>query len=263
MQPSVKATLLSSARFVLPACAALPLTYLLPQVRLDGVLACFAYWIAESGSKLGVPVIVIVMTGLVVGRHGVPGKRRLLETAVIVIVLSVVLGGGAYVNEHMIKPWFAAARPNVLELADAGALEMTVGAFYALPDKQTRSRHLRAVLTDERFKAVSLHPLVQEHWIRQSGFSFPSGHSLSAMLCATFFLAMGLDLYLGRRRWPFYVLVLWAILVCYSRTILRVHSTIDVSLGGLEGVVLGALSFLLMRRILAMAADNASGASRY
>ena len=202
------------------------------------------------------------MTGLVVGRHGVPGKRRLLETAVIVIVLSLVLGAGAYVNEHLIKPWFAVPRPNILELADAGALEMTVEAFYALPNKQTRSRHLRAVLTDEGFKAVNLHPLIREHWIRESGFSFPSGHSLSAMLCATFFLAMGLNLFLGRRRWPFYLLVLWAILVCYSRPILRVHSTIDVSLGGLEGAVLGALSFLLVRSILAMAAGNASGASR-
>lgn len=262
MQTSVKATLLSSARFVLPACAALPLTYLLPKLRLDGAPALLAYWISESGSKFAIPVIVVVMTGLVVGRHGVAGKRRLSETALIVIVLSLFLGGGAYLNEHLIKPRLAVPRPNILELADVGALDMTVEAFYNLSDKQTRSRHLRSVLTDERFDAVELHPLIREHWIRESGFSLPSGHSISAMLCATFFLAMGISLFVGRMRWPFYLLVPWAILVCYSRPILQVHSTTDISLGGLEGAVLGALSFILVRGILAVAAGNASVASR-
>jgi phosphatidylglycerophosphatase B len=261
MQASVIATLRSSARFIIPACAALPLTYLIPKLPLDGVAAVFAYWITESGSKFAVPVIAIVMTGIVVGRQGISGKRRLFETAAIVIVLSLVLGAGAYVNEHWIKPWFAVPRPNIVELADAGALKMTVEAFYARPDKRIRSAHLRETLTDEQFRAVLLHPSIREHWIRESGFSFPSGHSLSAMLCATFFLAMGLELFRGRRRCPFYLLVLWAVLVCYSRPILRVHSTTDVSIGGLEGVVLGATSFILVRSILATTTHNASDAS--
>src|SRR6185436_8236458 len=92
---------------------------------------------------------------------------------------------------------------------------------------------------------------VRGHWIAETGYSFPSGHSFSAMLFATYFLALGLTYFSGRRLWVFYLLAVWAVAVCFSRPILRVHSPTDVCVGAIEGVLAGVLAFLLVRGILA------------
>jgi membrane-associated phospholipid phosphatase len=76
------------------------------------------------------------------------------------------------------------------------------------------------------------------------------------MMFATFFLAMGLASCSGRRLWVFYLLVPWAVMVCYSRTILRVHSPTDISIGGLEGIIVGILVFLLVRLVLVIALSD-------
>ena len=50
-----------------------------------------------------------------------------------------------------------------------------------------------------------------------------------------------------RRLWLFYLLLPWALAVCYSRPILRVHAPTDILIGGLEGILLGFVAFLLVR----------------
>jgi phosphatidylglycerophosphatase B len=98
--------------------------------------------------------------------------------------------------------------------------------------------------------AVRLHRLIRAHWIASSGYSFPSGHSISAMFFATFFLAMGLSWLSMPRLLLFYLLLPWAVGVCYSRTILQVHTPMDITVGGLEGLLLGVLAFVLVRACL-------------
>jgi phosphatidylglycerophosphatase B len=223
-----------------------------PRPDLTGPLAVAAYWVAESGGTAGIPLIGFAMTALLVSRYGIPPVRRAVEAAVIAATLAAFLGGGAYLNEHVVKPIFAVHRPNIVELAEtppeSPALKMSAEAFYALPTKAARSEHLNEVLTDD----VPLHEHVRGHWIAETGYSFPSGHSYSAMMFATFFLAMGLSYCSGRRLWVFYLLAVWAVAVCLSRPILRVHSPTDICVGGLEGMAVGALTFLLVRGILAI-----------
>jgi membrane-associated phospholipid phosphatase len=247
-------------RVLLPAGALLPLTYFVPGLNpftpphldLTGPFALAAYWVAQSAGTTGAPLVGLVLTAVLVSRPGIPGKQRALEICVIGLALAALWGAGAYVNEHVVKPAFAVPRPNILELAreppEGPALKMSAEAFYALPDKRTRTEYLRGVLTPE----VRLHERVREHWLAETGYSFPSGHSFSAMLCATFFLAMGLSHFSGRRLWVFYLLVPWAVAVCFSRPILRVHSPTDICAGGLEGIVAATLTFLLVRATLAV-----------
>ena len=248
------------ACILLPAAALLALTYVvpplnpfkLPHVDLTGPLAVAAYWVAESASTLGIPFIGIAMTTLLVSRSGVFARQRALEAVIIVLAVALLLGGGAYLNEHVVKPAFAVPRPNIRELAsvpaDAPTLKMSAEDFYALPDKAARSAHLKSVLTSE----VRMDERVRAHWIAETGYSFPSGHSFASMMFATFFLALGLTFFSGRRLWIFYLLVLWAVAVCLSRPILRVHSPTDICVGGLEGIVAGTLAFLLVRALLAI-----------
>jgi membrane-associated phospholipid phosphatase len=252
--------LLRLPRYMLPAASLPALTYVVPSLNpfsqphpdLTGPVAVAAYWIAESGGKQGIPWIGAAMTALVVGRSGISAKRRVIEALVIALTLLAMLGGGAFLNEHFVKPRFAVSRPNILELsqtpAEAPILGLSVHDFYALPDKAARSEHLKKVLTP----AVALDDLVRGHWIAETGYSFPSGHSFSAMMFATFFLAMGLTHFNGRQRWICYALVVWAVAVCFSRPILRVHSPTDVCVGALEGVLMGTLAFVLAGRIMAV-----------
>jgi len=246
---AVKGNLFRWGCFVVPACSVLPASGALPDVDLTGRFALLAYVVSASGSLLGIPWLALLMTGLLVGRPGVPKQRRAAEASVLLAALLLVLAGGACLNEHFIKPALAVARPDIIELADAGALGMTIEEFYALEDKPSRSGHLRKVLEAEGLDAVALHPWIREHWIAETGFSFPSGHSFAAMTFATFFLAMGLVHLEGPRLAPFYLLLPWAVMVCCSRTILRVHSATDVTCGALLGVVVGVTTFVVVRGV--------------
>ena len=235
---------------ILPAWGLLLLTFALPPFDLDGPVAVGAYWLAASGSLLGVPLIAAVMIAMVVGRAGIPARRRAGEAVVLTVSVVVVLGGVAYANEHLLKPQFAVPRPNIAALADAGALGLSAEEFYTLPDKPVRSRHLRDVLAAEGFDALALDRRVREHWIAETGFTLPSGHSLTAMTLATFFAAVGFALLRGPRLWVVLLLVPWAVLVCYSRVALRVHRPVDVVCGGLGGVLAGMLALALLWRFL-------------
>jgi phosphatidylglycerophosphatase B len=244
---------------MLPAVALPALTFVVPGLNpftpphfdLTGPPALGAYWVAESGGKRGIPMLGLALTAVLVSRRGLTCKQRVIEAAVIVLVVTALLGGGAYLNEHVVKPTFAVPRPNIIELAqtpaEAPTLKMSAAAFYGLPD-HARGPYLNEVLTPQ----VPLHERVRSHWIAETGYSFPSGHSFSAMMFATFFLAMGLSHFSGKRLWPFYLLALWAVAVCFSRPILRVHSPTDICVGAVEGAVAGVLAFLLVRCVLAL-----------
>jgi phosphatidylglycerophosphatase B len=255
---SVKGVLRRLLRIMLPAGALPLLTYFIPElnaftlplVDLTGPVAVAAYWIAESGGKIGITLMGIALTALLVSRPGIPSRQRVVELLVIVLSVAVLQGGCAYLNEHVVKPAFAIPRPNIIALArsqaDSPALGMSVDAFYALPDKALRSEHLRQVLAPES----GLHERVRSHWIEESGYSFPSGHAIASMMFATYFLGMGLSLVSGRRLWVFYALAPWAVAVCFSRVLLGVHTPTDVCVGAAKGIVAGTLAFLLSRWIL-------------
>lgn len=237
---------------MLAAGLLLPLTYLISPVDLTGPLAQAAYWTAESGGTLGTPVIALTLVAVILGRAGLTWKQRGGELLVIVLALATLFGGAAYLNEFVVKPYFAIPRPNILELAEPSAetsvLKKSPAEFYAMPSKVVRSEYLKTVLTPESAPPLNEH--VRAHWIHESGYSFPSGHSFSAMLVATVFLALGLSNFSGARLWIFYLPVAWAVAVCFSRPILRVHSPTDICVGGLEGILLGIVAFLLVRWVL-------------
>ena len=246
------AVVLRQQRILLPALALLILFNHYPDSPPDGAVAVAAYWVAESGHVVGIAALVVLMTILLTWRSGISPKGRVLEAVVLVLTVGLFQGGGAWLNEHVLKPTFQFPRPNIRELArtppNAPVLGLSAVEFYTtLPDKESRRKYLDQVLTPE----LGLHPLVRKHWLAETGYSFPSGHSFSAFTFATFFLALGMSTFTGPRVWPFYLLVPWALAVCFSRPILQVHTPTDVFVGAVEGYIVGTLAFLLARRILA------------
>jgi len=220
-----------------------------PYFDLTSAFATISYWATQSGGTIGAPIIGGLMLVLLITRHGISGARRSLEVTLVVIVVAICAGGGAALNEHGVKAALKVPRPNIVYLAGAdgaGPLGMSPEEFYGKGDKEARREPLRKVLEAEP-APVELGPAVREHWIEETGYSFPSGHSFSAMFFATFFLAIGVSYISTQRLWLFYLLLPWALAVCYSRPILRVHTPTDVAVGGLEGLVLGFVAFLFVR----------------
>ena len=172
---------------------------------------------------------------------------------IIGCLLLVALGLVSILNEHVIKPGFHIFRPNILQLASnpstQPALKISAAAFYQLPDKDARSDYLSGILNAADYNGPELQPLLKHHWIEETGYSFPSGHTTAAMALASFFLALGLTRFQGRQLIPYLTLPLWALLVAWSRTVLQVHTPMDVLAGAVQGLVVGLLAWWFYRHL--------------
>lgn len=212
------------------------------------------YWVSESG-KYGAPVVVLLALTVLVSRHEIDSSRRIKEFTIVALTASALAGGGALANEYFIKAELQVPRPNIVWLAGEsgnGPLGMTAEEFYSVGNSEARSASLAEVLQQDTM-SILLTSSIKAHWIDETGFSFPSGHSFSAMFIATFLLMLGATCVTTKRFWLLYFLLPWALAVCYSRPVLGVHTPTDVLIGGLQGIVIGILAWKvsveLMRRI--------------
>ena len=193
----------------------------------DGLLRLW-WGLSLSASKYG-----LFWTALGFSLVSGMSVRQLLRVLLPVLLM---IGAGAWTNEHLLKPAVAQPRPDIVFLASASAgpvLPEGAGAFYDLPDKASRSRRLAQALETA---ALPLPALLREHWAEETGYSFPSGHAFAATA-----LAAGLSLWVicgGQRRWLLPLFWGWMLAVCYSRIELGVHRPVDIVAGALEGLAL-------------------------
>lgn len=223
-----------------------------PFIDLTSTLAEIAYWVAESGGTRGAPIVIVAALFVLISRPGIGGRRRLVEGLAILTLVGIGAGGGAAINEHGVKARLRIPRPNIVQLAGLqgdGPLGRTPEQFYGLGDKDLRGDSLRVVLVATP-APVELSPSILEHWVQETGYSFPSGHTFSSMFIAVFFLAAGLAYLSPARARLLYVLMPWALLVGLSRPLLRVHTPADLAAGGGEGVVVGVIAFLALDAVV-------------
>ena len=170
----------------------------------------------------------------------------------MLLVSMVFAGGGAWFNENFVKEKVGVPRPNIVWLAGdngAGPLGMTPQEFYGSGDKEARSALLLPVLQGQPVP-VGLSPMVEAHWLDETGYSFPSGHSSAALYFATFFLLTAVTYVKTKRLWVYYLLLPWAVAVCYSRPILRLHTPTDITVGALQGIVTGFVVWVIVRQLI-------------
>lgn len=220
------------------AVLALCISWLLPRMNLETQLMSFVSWWTMTASLWGAVALAVVFVGVLVsGRDG--WRCRGKEALIHVVVLALLLGGAAWANEDLLKPAVGAHRPHIVRLAQLGVLGMPPEQFYTSMDRHERRAHLQEILEGSDFDAVALSPAVRNHWAHETGFSLPSGHALTAMCLASYFLVLGLRP--AGRRWMaiFFLLPMWAATVGWSRVLLGVHAPWDVVLGGVLGGLLG------------------------
>ena len=213
------------------------------------MLISIAWWLTVSAGKYGIPLVGVVMLLLLNRAHAQRWRQRRAELVSIGGLLLVALSLVSLLNEHVIKPGFQVYRPNILQLAsnppEQPALKISAADFYALPDKDARSDYLSRVLNAVDYNGPELQPMLKSHWIQETGYSFPSGHTTAATALASFFLALALGRFRGRKLIPYLVLPLWVLLVAWSRIVLQVHTTFDVLAGAAQGLLVGLLTWWL------------------
>ncbi len=220
-----------------------------PAIELDSWLALVAWAVSGSSGFAGTPVVLGLGVAWLASCESFLGKRLVISTLVLTALL-VVLGTASFANQRLLKPAVAATRPHIRELARLGIIR-PANDFYAIGDREHRTRNLRHLFQTQPATALlpKLHPLIREHWVTTTNHSFPSGHTLAAFLLATTFTLLGSHLeprlpQLTRTFLP------WAVLVGWSRTLLRVHSTADVAVGAVLGMALGCLAACIIAKII-------------
>ena len=77
-------------------------------------------------------------------------------------------------------------------------------------------------------------------------FGFPSSHAAnSIVLVWTFFFFLK-----SKKRWPYYLIVFWCLLISYSRIYLGIHYPLDILAGYLVGTVWAAIIFFSLNLFL-------------
>jgi phosphatidylglycerophosphatase B len=245
------------AQVLVPTYLLVLLSFVIPEIPLDGRLAAFVVRVSDSGTWPQMPMLCIAALMLLTSRPGISLRRRAIESMVIIAVMVGVLGCNALLNEHVIKPSFEVPRPNVVALVEHDALGPAIADtddFYALGDKQARREYLAPRLAG--LEHPPLAPEVRAHWAYETGYSFPSGHATASMTFATLMLSLGLCWLHGWRRWVMTMVPVWAICVVYSRPLLQVHTAHDVCVGALIGIAWGLGGFVLTRWTVERFADE-------
>jgi phosphatidylglycerophosphatase B len=228
-------------------------TFLLPfgfSAIHDGWAASFWLFISDTGGIVGVPIITIVFCVLV-SWHNKGWKRKMLTIVLSLVAFSLVLGVVTRLNEYFIKERLKVERPNIQYLVASKGFDSRI--FYAYENKEERRQYLQNFLRNQSgeltFDGEALHPKVAQHWLHETGYSFPSGHSFNAFLMATLMAYIILFVYNDFRRRRFSILPFaWATMVALSRVILGVHSSLDISCGGALGILIG-IGIIYMRLI--------------
>ena len=197
------------------------------------------YLLSESGGVVG-SAVILSTTSLVVALSYDTITAKLKQFTLILIGFVCLLASCAFLNEYVIKHLIKKERPSHAYLSkNAKDILPDITEFY-LRDEKARTLFLEDRLKLYESEVADIYPPVLKHWIKESGYSFPSGHSENSFLLATL---IALLIYNYNAAYKFYAFIpyLWAVAVCSSRVAIGVHSAFDVSLGALAGILIATL----------------------
>lgn len=192
------------------------------------------YGVTETVSQPWGMITHILLCGLFIWLLRLRGK----QAAMLFLILSaaIILGQGA-------KSWMKAQvqepRPFVIWLEKTH--HVPVEQFYTL------KRSDRAALVKEQLAQQRDIPhFLRHHWQKETGFAFPSGHTMFAATWAL--LAAGM-LWPRRQRTAVALIVLWAVTVMGSRLLLGMHWPRDLMMATLMSWALAMLACWCSRRL--------------
>ncbi|MBI0549831.1 phosphatidylglycerophosphatase B [Pectobacterium parmentieri] len=203
------------------------------QPEYGGLWLRVLFWITETvTSPWG------ILTSIVLSLWFLWCLRFRLKAALgllVIMAITVLVGQGI---KSVIKEWVQESRPYVVWLEKNHQVDDSY--FYSLPRKD-RSELVKTQLQDQ----TQIPQWLRSHWQFETGFAFPSGHTLFA---ATWAL-LGVGLLWARRHYKTVaILMLWASGVMGSRLVLGMHWPQDLVVATLISWLLVVVASWLAQR---------------
>lgn len=177
---------------------------------LDPAIDNMLYWLTETGSA---PYALIPCVLLMLWLMGLVRRHYSWFLVGFVCAFSVI---GTQAIKSAVKNVFAEPRPYVVQMT-AGQTE----EFYQVPRSERATRV-------ENYYRDSAYPLIAAHRANETGYSFPSGHTIFAVS----WLLLFAGLTVGNRSRAVLVaqslVAFWAIMMLVSRLRLGMHFPIDL-----------------------------------
>lgn len=182
-------------------------------------------------------------------------RCKMLQHHWVIIFLSVfLLQGSTQIIKSTIKTVWEEPRPYMSYMVEKG---VEIDSFYE-QDRKDRGAIIKSTLQSDKDTPAWL----QDHWEKETGFSFPSGHTIFAVMWA--FIIVG---FLTREKDPktniaMVIMTIWAGLMMISRMRLGMHFPIDLFTSTVIAYPIALLFFyfLAKRDTLLDAAMNESSA---
>lgn len=192
------------------------------------------YWVTETVTQPWGIITHVILCGWFLWCLRFRLKAALMLFAIL---------GGAIVFGQGVKSWVKTQaqepRPFVVWLEKSH--QIPVDKFYTLKRKE------RGALVQEQLTEQDNVPdFLRKHWQKETGFAFPSGHTMFAASWAL--LGVGL-LWPRRRTVTIVVLMVWAVLVMGSRLLLGMHWPQDLAVATLISGILVTLATWLAQRL--------------
>lgn len=164
-----------------------------------------------------------------------------IKTTKKIVLIGILLVGAILTGQMIkavIKSQTAESRPYVLWMNKQ--YQLSDDKFYSLA-KSEKKQLIDQLLTNSNMIPTWL----RQHWQNETGYSFPSGHTLFAITWA--FLAVTL---LGFKRHSIvvYMLIIWALLIEISRLCLGMHSPVDLLCGVLVAWIISLICYFYAQK---------------
>ncbi|MDO4643775.1 MAG: phosphatase PAP2 family protein [Cardiobacteriaceae bacterium] len=158
-------------------------------------------------------------------------RRGEIQLLALLILFSI---GSTQVLKTVIKPLVAEPRPYVVAMFANN--NTNIRAFYAQP------RVLRAAIVSTYYEERGDTPsYLSKHRAHETGYSFPSGHTIFAVSWS--FLFAGVIGFANRRRALISgAVIFWAVNVMFSRVLLGMHYPVDLA----AAIIISAVIHLLL-----------------
>lgn len=200
-----------------------------------------AYWLTESAGKIGT-IFIIAAAAYFYTLSSVSLKEKVKVFFKSVFSIGLLLAIMAFVNENVTKEVIKTIRPSQTFVIEQSGIGSGIDSLLLLND-EGRKVFVQRVINSHLDEFSTIDTKVLNHWIAESGYSFPSGHSCNAFLLA-YILAFSMYYSKNSIARKFYLFpFFWALMVGVSRVAIGAHSALDVSVGAALGLL---VSFLLL-----------------